>query len=365
MGSNRTKTEFRLLKLDRTDPISLHVTEDSTVYSRTQIKELLTMIDEGNKSYGGLKKTCSAYGIIGFVRFLAGYYLLLITRRRKVGDIMGHNIYAIDDTAYLYIPHPSVKSPNIETTDEARYKSLFFGTDLTKDFYFSYSYDLSNTFQYNISTSLHSNSSSASNNNQNKSKIYSEAPKPTYSSMYIWNHFLMRQFVKKTSTSMESKENGKSSKIGEENSKIIEIEGSYWIVPLLHGFFSQTKFSIYGKMISIVVIARRSRFYAGTRFLKRGINERGQVGNHVESEQIVFRCDAPVYTIVSTPSSIPSNSSTASKVSGNNSSTHYTSFVQVRGSIPLYWYLTFLLMINKVRSQDNSIMAPKPPIICM
>ncbi len=37
----------------------------------------------------------------------------------------------------------------------------------------------------------------------------------------------------------------------------------------------------------ITLIARRSRYFAGTRFLKRGVNESGYVGNYVETEQIV------------------------------------------------------------------------------
>jgi len=71
----------------------------------------LNTIDEGNKATGGLKKTCVAYGIVGFVRFLHGYYLLLITKKRKVGSIAGHKIYGIDDTAYIYISHPPVRPP--------------------------------------------------------------------------------------------------------------------------------------------------------------------------------------------------------------------------------------------------------------
>ena len=38
-----------------------------------------------------------------------------------------------------------------------------------------------------------------------------------------------------------------------------------------------------------MVIARRSRHYAGTRYLRRGINHEGYVANWVEVEQIVDR----------------------------------------------------------------------------
>jgi hypothetical protein len=42
----------------------------------------------------------------------------------------------------------------------------------------------------------------------------------------------------------------------------------------------------------VTLIARRSNRYAGTRFLKRGANMEGHVGNEVETEQIV--CDASI-----------------------------------------------------------------------
>ncbi|QHO57957.1 Phosphoinositide phosphatase [Arachis hypogaea] len=42
------------------------------------------------------------------------------------------------------------------------------------------------------------------------------------------------------------------------------------------------------KDFHLTIIARRSRHYAGTRYLKRGVNEKGRVANDVETEQIVF-----------------------------------------------------------------------------
>lgn len=85
----------------------------------------------------------------------------------------------------------------------------------------------------------------------------------------------------------------------------------------------------------MILIARRSRFFAGTRFLKRGVNEQGHVANEVETEQIVLDYHSNVVNTL-----------------GNLPTAHITSFVQMRGSIPLYW------------CQDISIMTPKPPILC-
>ncbi|KAL0165299.1 hypothetical protein M9458_041052, partial [Cirrhinus mrigala] len=52
-----------------------------------------------------------------FVRFLEGYYIVLITKRRKMADIGGHSIYKIEDTNMIYIPNDSVR---VTHPDEAR-----------------------------------------------------------------------------------------------------------------------------------------------------------------------------------------------------------------------------------------------------
>lgn len=70
-------------------------------YSQRQIKELLSMINEGNRAQSGqrqmfgLSRTVSAFGIVGFVRFLEGYYIILVTKRRKVAVIGLHTIYKV------------------------------------------------------------------------------------------------------------------------------------------------------------------------------------------------------------------------------------------------------------------------------
>ena len=94
----------------------------------------------------------------------------------------------------------------------------------------------------------------------------------------------------------------------------------------IHGFLAQSKLSVWGRPIYVTLIARRSRDFAGTRFLKRGANMRGQPANNVETEQIVH------------------DASTLRHDSGM-----YTSYLQIRASIPCFW------------SQDLSTKI-KPPI---
>ena len=117
------------------------------------------MIDFGNRPRQrnnlGFTKTVSAFGIagklhtwkkavefqvsksyvivIGFVRFLEGYYIVLITKRRRIGVIGFHTIYKIEDTTMVYIPNESVR---IHHPDEAKYVKLFQSVDLSSNFYF-------------------------------------------------------------------------------------------------------------------------------------------------------------------------------------------------------------------------------------
>ena len=93
---------------------------------------------------------------------------------------------------------------------------------------------------------------------------------------------------------------------------------SYWLVPLIHGFFQQQLLRVGHLDLLVTLLARRSRHYAGTRYIKRGIESRGHVANEVESEQIIECIDR------------------GSAWFSNNTS--YSSVVILRGSIPLYWW---------------------------
>lgn len=56
--------------------------------------------------------------LAGFIRFLEGYYIILITKRSAVALIGGHYIYHIDDTMLISVPGPGAKLER--KPDEAR-----------------------------------------------------------------------------------------------------------------------------------------------------------------------------------------------------------------------------------------------------
>ncbi|CAL4929407.1 unnamed protein product [Urochloa decumbens] len=269
IGRDKSRTHWRVLKIDRMECTELGVEEDPTSYTENECQELLWRIHEGNRLTGGLKFVTKCYGIVGFVKFLGPYYMVVITRRRKVGTICGHEIYSIGKSEMIAIPSVIVW-PNVAySRDENRYKRLLCSVDLSKDFFFSYSYNIMRSLQKNITE-------------KNTGQV-------VYETMFVWNEFLTRAIRN-------------------------HLKNTSWTVALVHGFFKQSKLSVSGKDFWLTLIARRSRHFAGTRFLKRGVNEKGRVANDVETEQIVFE---------DTSDGIPS---------------HMASVVQHRGSIPLIWF---------------------------
>eukprot|EP00258_Populus_trichocarpa_P043639 XP_024459658.1 phosphoinositide phosphatase SAC3 isoform X2 [Populus trichocarpa] len=282
IGRDKSRTYWRVLKIDRLDPSELNIREDSTTYTERECYDLLRRIHEGNKATGGLKFVTTCYGIVGFIKFLGPYYMLLITKRRQIGAICGHNVYAVCKSEMIPLPNSALQSSISDSMNENRYKKLLCTVDLTKDFFFSYSYHVMRSLQKNLCDR--------------------ETGQVLYETMFVWNEFLTR---------------------GIRN----HLQNTLWTVALVYGFFKQATLFVSGREFKLTLIARRSRHYAGTRYLKRGVNEKGRVANDVETEQIVFE---------DVPEGFPMQIS---------------SVVQNRGSIPLFW------------SQETSRLIIKPDII--
>ncbi|KAF3570153.1 hypothetical protein F2Q69_00063185 [Brassica cretica] len=265
IGRDEKKTFWRILKIDRTDPNELNLFEDPTRYTHDEITQLKKWISRGNQKYGGLRAETTCYGIIGFVKFLGPYYMLVIKRRKKVGEICGHTVYGVAESQMIMIPYPSRKTIDADSSAER-----------------NYTYHLMYSLQKNIC-------------NTERGKIHDET-------MFVWNEYLTHGIRR-------------------------NLRNTVWTVALVYGFFQQTKCFVSDEQFILTVIARRSRHYAGTRYLRRGVNEEGSVANEVETEQIVTK-------EVPEGQKIP-----------------MTSVVQMRGSIPLFW------------SQKPSVFNPQPNII--
>ncbi|KAJ8562435.1 hypothetical protein K7X08_011726 [Anisodus acutangulus] len=282
IGRDKSRTYWRVLKIDRTEPSELNIREDSTTYTERECSDLLRRIHEGNKSTGGLKFVTTCYGIVGFIKFLGPYYMLLITKRRQIGAICGHTVYAITKSEMIPLPNAETRSKMVNYRSENRYRKLLCMVDLTKDFFFSYSYHVMRSLQKNMCNN--------------------ETGPDLYDTMFVWNEYLtggIRNLLHNT----------------------------IWTVAMVYGFFKQDTLSLCGRDFKLTLIARRSRHYAGTRYLKRGVNENGRVANDVETEQILFEDVPEGYPV------------------------QISSVVQNRGSIPVFWF------------QETSRLNLKPDII--
>ena len=133
-GTNRARTVHKLMTVDRTAagagaPVALPCSADEAHSSRGEMAARITALQAAEP---GLKIVAVAYGLVGFIRLLEGYHMMLITRRRRVGLIGGHVIYAVDKTVLLPVHHRPQMSK-----DDLRYRSIIEGFDLTASVYFS------------------------------------------------------------------------------------------------------------------------------------------------------------------------------------------------------------------------------------
>uniref|UniRef100_A0A914CYK7 SAC domain-containing protein n=1 Tax=Acrobeloides nanus TaxID=290746 RepID=A0A914CYK7_9BILA len=119
IGSDAAEAKFSVLKVDRTAERDFVVGEPDHEYSKADVAELLSTISSSSivtqsDTYYGAQRSGhntlvqtinKAYGLIGAIRFLEGYYLLIVTKARVVAALGHHAIYKIEDVSMIYIPN--------------------------------------------------------------------------------------------------------------------------------------------------------------------------------------------------------------------------------------------------------------------
>ncbi|XP_016971036.1 phosphatidylinositide phosphatase SAC2 isoform X1 [Drosophila rhopaloa] len=133
--------------------------------------------------------------------------------------------------------------------------------DETDSFYFSFDCDITNNLQ------------------RHEAKLEENQSKPD--ERFFWNMHMIRD--------------------------LLNLNDKTWILPIIQGFMQVENCVIGNECFTLALVSRRSRHRAGTRYKRRGVDEKGNCANYVETEQILsFRH-------------------------------HQLSFTQVRGSVPIYW----------------------------
>lgn len=215
--------------------------------------------------------SCLIYGVIGIKHLVTNTYLIVITKATDIGLIDGQIIYRMDEAEVIPFNQHTVPLNESQNDWNKTYLSMLESALKTPSYYFSYSYDLTNSLQNNQVKDRQKYQSNYSNSCQ------------YYDKRFLWNSHVMNDFE-----------------------RYDNITGRFRL-PFILGFISINQI-ILGRRISWTLVSRRSIFRAGTRFNCRGVDYEGNVANFVETEQIV-----------------------------EEPGVFQTSYVQVRGSIPLFW----------------------------
>ncbi|TBU64759.1 SacI homology domain-containing protein [Dichomitus squalens] len=216
------------------------------------------------------------YGIYGMISLAMSEYVIVITGRELRGHIMRQNIYRA--TEYDILPlNPDVSIQNPPNVVESHLLALVQSHLQGGTFFFSYGWDVTRRLQAQW----------ASLKEEGDKALWEIAD-----DRFFWNKFLHNRFIDITSTNPDQ-------------------NLSAYILPVIYGTFDIRPVQISIWQIRLGLISRRSRYRAGTRYFRRGIDPEGHVANFNETEQILL-------------------------VGGDESGTQL-SFVQIRGSIPVYW----------------------------
>lgn len=203
-------------------------------------------------------------GLVGIIKLRVSQYAVIATKAKVVGQLLGHNIYKAESFEVVVLRKPQVKDDS-----ESRYLGLLDEHLKGAELFFSYDYDLTNAFQRQ----------GPRKEGEDVTSVWSKAD-----DRFFWNHNLCQNLIQ-VATSDDSR-------VGN------------FILPMVYGVISIHDTSIHGHDVTFGIISRRSRYRAGTRYFRRGIDSTGNVANFNETEQVLIIGDK-VYSFVQTRGSVP------------------------------------------------------------
>lgn len=109
-----------------------------------------------------------------------------------------------------------------------------------------------------------------------------------------------------------------------------------YILPTFFGFLSISASAIKSTPCTFILLTRRSRHRAGTRYFTRGLDSMGNAANFNETEQIVILGDS-AGGLGGQGYDQHSISGLSSRSKLDSEGVQIFSYVQTRGSVPLYW----------------------------
>ncbi|XP_070575933.1 phosphatidylinositol-3-phosphatase SAC1-like [Ptychodera flava] len=204
------------------------------------------------------------YGIMGMIRLVTGPYLIVITKRSKVGEINRESIWKIDATEILEYRNTNTHLTEDQIQDNKVYLGMVDAVLHTENFFFSTTYDLTHT---------------VARLNNTSPEFLSMPLNERADQRFVWNGHLLRELANQP-------------------------ELHRFILPVLLGFVGIKSCSINNKQFDYILISRRSCFRAGVRYYMRGVDSEGHAANYVETEQIV-QYQGNTASFVQTRGSVP------------------------------------------------------------
>ncbi|KAI7868999.1 SacI homology domain-containing protein [Spinellus fusiger] len=259
------------------------------------------------------ENTLRITGIMGLVQLQAGDYLIVVTDQECIGTLLGHRIFRV--TSFQILPlaqsmkdlseaqvtlavnwmekktKRKQKESNLwicQEKDEQTYVDLLESHLRESTFYYSPTYDLTHTLQRQA---------------QFTQETLSEPLWKRADERFFWNKDALSRFTDPVASH-------------DPTHKGCGVQCDRFILPVMQGFVEVETIKINDKAFVLGLLTRRSRHRAGSRYFSRGIDAQGHVSNFVETEQVVVYDDP---------------------AANGGKSQQRLSYVQTRGSIPIYW----------------------------
>ena len=215
--------------------------------------------------------------------------------------------------------------------DEDKHLQLTKKLLQTGSMYFSYSLDITNSFQRQAQTD----------------------PELPYwkraDDRFFWNRFIQTDLIDLRSGS------GTSNRHSHGQQPAVDP----YILPVMFGMLEVQNAAVKGHPFKFVLISRRSRHRAGTRYFSRGIDENGNVSNFNETEQAIILNDASPGPFGGFAAGDYGNG----RVAGSSGKEiQVLSYVQTRGSVPVYWGEMNTLQYTpklQIRGVESAVRAAK------
>jgi hypothetical protein len=289
--------------------INLKVSNDSYVFTSPSSPNAPALIldrptGDVRLSEGALQagkrasRVSSIAGILGMIQLRLDKYVIVISKAQPMGRLKGHMVYKVITTEILPMRERQIHDP-----DEDTFINLLKTFMAQGPMYFSYSIDLTNSFQR---------------------QSQADTTKPLWmrhDDRFFFNKYLQSDLINFRSA-------GSRSQPGTQPGV------DPYILPCIFGMLEIKPTKFKNTPLTMILISRRSRYRGGTRYFTRGIDEEGHAANYNETEQTVILNDSS--------SGLGGYAGSSDMQSGqygaqSGPEMQIMSYVQTRGSVPTYW----------------------------